>query len=1092
MDQKPKIDTRQFLSDAKFYESYSRYNDEKGRYETWEEAVDRVMDMHKGFYADKMNALQPYIDEASEAYKKRLVLGAQRALQFGGEQLLKHHFKNFNCSASYVDRPEFFGEFFYILLCGAGAGASVQKHHVAKLPKIQARTKQAKTHVVEDSIEGWSEAVDVLMSSYFVGGGKHPEFEGRRVFFDLTQIRPKGSEISGGFKAPGPDGLRLALDRIEHLLQTLVLAGEDTLRPIHAYDISMHIADAVLSGGVRRSATIFLFSVDDEEMMQAKSAPDWFYKNPQRARSNNSAVLVRDKVTPEQFSKLMGYTKFYGEPGFVFVDSTEHVVNPCVTKDTIVNTSEGPKTVESLIGRSFEAVVDGKPYKSNLGFIKTGIGRAIYRVQTDMGYDVKATSNHKIMTKGGVWKTVEELSPGDEVVISQNSDQAVTYSKNTDYKKGWLFGVVLGDGGIETEKYPTYARFWGDRKADMREKAVSYIKDVYGKDITGSEYGDTVTVGTVKMNDFSEYVTENKSLSDKILSESRDFLVGMIHGWFYTDGHFSGSAKKGGAVRLTSNQLQNLKIMQTILNSFGVVSTIYENRRPEGDYELPDGEGEMKPYHCKAVHDLHFSRKSIDRFLEIGGFGEGPKQQRLLDFVEAKARPSYKNKSYAVVKKVSPCGFEDVYDCRVEDIHAFEANGIVVHNCVEISLYPQIDGKTGWETCNLSEINGGMCDTEEDFYRACRSASILGTIQAGYTNFRFLPETTKKICDREALIGVSITGWMNNPDILFDEKVLRKGAKIVKETNREVAKVLGLNPAARTTCVKPSGNASVLLGTASGIHAEHAPMYIRNVQMNKDSEVAKLIADLNPAMVEESVYSSSGTDYVVSFPITPKEDSIYKDDLLGIDHLEKVKLVQRAWVDEGTNPELCADKGLRHNVSNTIIVDDWDRVENYIFENRNYFAGISLLPMTGDKDYNQAPNTRVMTSQEIVNNYGTAAIFASGLIVDGLTIFDDLWQACYLAQSEDRETELAYDSKENAMKRDWIRRFRNFSINYLDGNLKQTEYCLKDVYLLHKWKKIQNTVQPIDWENQLTHKDFVEVDTLGAQSCHGGACEIDF
>ena len=202
------VDTRQFLSETKFYEGYSRYIDDEKRYETWDEAVDRVIDMHAENYKEKGNELAPFLDEAKLAYKEQRVLAAQRSLQFGGDQLLKHQMRMYNCTSSYADRPEFFGEVFYMLLCGAGAGFSVQTHHIARLPQVQSRTKQAKGFVVEDSIEGWASALDVLMASYFVGGGKYPEFEGRRVFFDLTQIRPKGAKISGGFKAPGPEGLR--------------------------------------------------------------------------------------------------------------------------------------------------------------------------------------------------------------------------------------------------------------------------------------------------------------------------------------------------------------------------------------------------------------------------------------------------------------------------------------------------------------------------------------------------------------------------------------------------------------------------------------------------------------------------------------------------------------------------------------------------------------------------------------------------------------------------------------------------------------------------------------------------------------------
>ena len=238
------IDTRKMMSEAKFFEGYSRWDDKLGRYESWNEAVARVMAMHREYYKDKMTPeLAGLMDQAEDLYKKQYVLGAQRALQFGGEQLLKHQMRLYNCTSTYADRTEFFGEFFYILLCGAGAGVSVQKHHIEKLAPVQNRTKQAKIHTVTDDIEGWATAADVLMSSYFVGGGNHPEYEGRRVYFDTTGIRPKGSMISGGFKAPGPEPLRRALDKIEYLLQGLVLDGKTAkLSPIHVYDIARCIA----------------------------------------------------------------------------------------------------------------------------------------------------------------------------------------------------------------------------------------------------------------------------------------------------------------------------------------------------------------------------------------------------------------------------------------------------------------------------------------------------------------------------------------------------------------------------------------------------------------------------------------------------------------------------------------------------------------------------------------------------------------------------------------------------------------------------------------------------------------------------------
>lgn len=322
---------RKMMSQSKFYMGYSRWSDTCDRYETWDEAVGRVMDMHREKYSGKITPeLEELISFAEEAYKSKRVLGAQRALQFGGEQLFKHEARIYNCSSSYCDRPEFFTEAMYLLLCGCGVGFSVQKHHVAKLPKIKKRfAKRSKVFIVPDSIEGWADAFGVLLSSYLEGGGQFPEYEGCHVAYDFSEVRPKGAKISGGFSAPGPDGLRLALQKCEDLLEKEVHNEKDcvSIRPIVAYDFVMHMSDAVLSGGVRRSATLCMFSKDDEEMLNAKTG-DWFVNNAQRGRSNNSVVLERDKVTREEWTHIMKSVKQVGEPGFIFVESTEHAYNP--------------------------------------------------------------------------------------------------------------------------------------------------------------------------------------------------------------------------------------------------------------------------------------------------------------------------------------------------------------------------------------------------------------------------------------------------------------------------------------------------------------------------------------------------------------------------------------------------------------------------------------------------------------------------------------------------------------------------------------------------------------------------------------------
>lgn len=410
---------------------------------------------------------------------------------------------------------------------------------------------------------------------------------------------------------------------------------------------------------------------------------------------------------------------------------------------------------------------------------------------------------------------------------------------------------------------------------------------------------------------------------------------------------------------------------------------------------------------------------------------------------------------------------------------------------VEIGMLPSLNGESGFQVCNLSEINGGMCETKENLLIAAKAGSIIGTLQAGYTNFRYLTDASKQIIENEALIGVSITGWMNNPDVLFNQDNMIQGAEEVKKWNKITAELIGINQAARCTAVKPSGNASVLLGTASGIHGEHSEMYFRNVQMNEQDDVLKLLKEINPQMVEESVWSGTGTDFVVSFPVVSKPGSIYKNDLLGVKQLEYVKNAQQNWIEFGTNEHLCVDTKLRHNVSNTITVDDWEEVEQYLYDNRYYFAGVSLLSAMGDKAYPQAPFTEVFTAESILKKYGPASLLASGVIVDGLSAFNNnLWTACDTVNGWGEK--LNAESKEHLMKRDWVRRAKNFANNYFNGDILEMTNCLKDCFNLHKWLTIQRTMKTISFEAELKERVFVEVDTMGSQACSGGACEINW
>lgn len=398
-------------------------------------------------------------------------------------------------------------------------------------------------------------------------------------------------------------------------------------------------------------------------------------------------------------------------------------------------------------------------------------------------------------------------------------------------------------------------------------------------------------------------------------------------------------------------------------------------------------------------------------------------------------------------------------------------------------------GKSSFQGCNLTECNGGKMNNRENFFRAIKAATIIGTLQAGYTDFNYSSEDSIETFKHEALLGVSITGWMENSNFLFDEELLKEGAEFAKAVNIEVAELIGIRPAARVTCTKPSGNASVLLGTSSGIHPHHSKRYFRNMQGNKNEDVVRVFSEVNPQAVEDSVWSATGKDYMLSFPIKAPKGSKFKDELKGVKLLEYVKLAQNSWVEYGTTPELGNSPAIRHNISNTITVDNWDEVAEYVWENQNHFAGISFIAESGDKDYPQAPFQEVKTEQEILDEYGTASMFASGLIVDGLHAFNnDLWKACSAVLN--REMELSKVNSENVLQLDWIRRAKKFARRYFKNDIQLMTYCLKDLYLLHKWEVVTRSFKPIDWKTADVKPKYTEVSKLGAVACSGGTCEI--
>ena len=310
--------SQKILSDITVFMKYAKYNKDLGRRETWEELVTRNKNMH----IDKYPNLEEEIETAYKFVYDKKVLPSMRSLQFGGKPIEISPNRIYNCGYLPVDDWRAFGEILFLLLGGTGIGFSVQKHHVEKLPEIRKpRQDRKRRFLVGDSIEGWADAVKVLMRSYFEGTST--------IEFDFSDIRPKGAKlVTSGGKAPGPEPLRLCVSQIKSILNEK--EDGDQLEPIEVHDIVCHIADAVLAGGIRRAALISLFSADDEEMISCK-AGNWWEKNPHRARANNSAVLVRHRVDKSFFMKLWDriQNSNSGEPGIYFTNDKDWGTNPC-------------------------------------------------------------------------------------------------------------------------------------------------------------------------------------------------------------------------------------------------------------------------------------------------------------------------------------------------------------------------------------------------------------------------------------------------------------------------------------------------------------------------------------------------------------------------------------------------------------------------------------------------------------------------------------------------------------------------------------------------------------------------------------------
>ena len=1000
-----KIDTLKEMSNFVFASKYARYNEKEKRRETWEEAVSRVETMHLKKYSKLSKEDKDLIKEAFDSVREKKVVPSMRSMQFGGTSVEAKNARIYNCSVRHIDSPRAFSEIFFLALCGCGIGIGLQKQFLDRLPNLvdaSDKTGAIVTYVVEDTIEGWSDSIEALLNCYF----KNTAYSGRKIVFDFSRIRKKGSKIkTGGGKAPGYKPLKNTLSNVKNMLDALIEdKGEKRLRSIDVCDILCYCADAVLSGGVRRSALSFIFDKNDDLMMNAKTG-NWFTENPQRARGNNSVLLLRSDVKLDEFKSIINKTREFGEPGFVFANDSRQLLNPCFSIDTKILTEHGWRSFENLLGSStviqqdkrvVGRVENGKevwdidikesPFTVNnlaSNIKKTGRSQKVYEMKLSCGRTVKATANHHFATTNKMVE-LQNLEKGQELLIPV-SPVFFSNKLSDDYRLAFLAGMWFGDG--TTNSSGVILDFWSNDKSPNKvsflEKEVAYFIKKYDKSLKFlTNYtkapkfskADSHTVGNVTKyrlhssllkQIFAIEGVSSKDCGDWLHFKSKDFKSGFLSGLFQCDGHTEYNPQcKTLSIRLVSINFDLLKNVQLVLQELGSFSRI-NLAKDEGFSMLPDSNRILKRYETKAIYRLIIGGLAnclnTVNFLDL----EEKDTDRIKMAVDVSIRKNNKLKFISKVESIKFSGVEDVYCLQEDNRRTLIAEGITARRCFEINFIPETEDEVcGVQFCNLTSINGALTDTKDKFILHARYAALIGTLQAGYLEFPYLSRAARKITEQEALLGVSITGMMDNPDIILDKDSQKEAALAAVETNEIWAKKLGVNPAARITCVKPEGTSSIILGAASGIHPHHSRRYFRRIQCNKLDNVYNFFKMYNPDLCEESVWSANKTDDVLTFPVEIPEGAMVKEDLTAIKHLGIIKDAQENWVNYGTSKH--NKKNIKHSVSCTVLVDEdeWDKVVKYLFENRENFTAVSLLPKTGDKIYKQAPMEAVISKED--------------------------------------------------------------------------------------------------------------------------------
>lgn len=876
---------------------YARWVDKLKRRETWPETVSRYVDnVIKPVLHD-----DPVVKEIEDAILNLEVMPSMRGLMTAGKALDRDNTCLFNCSYLTVDHVRAFDEAMFILLCGTGVGFSVERQYVSKLPEVpESFTDTDSVIDVKDSKEGWASAFRELIGLLY--SGVIPKW-------DVSKVRPAGARLKTfGGRASGPAPL---VDLFNFTIATFKKAAGRKLSSIECHDLMCKIGEVVVVGGVRRSAMISLSNLSDDRMRHAKSG-NWWENNGQRALANNS-VAYTEKPDMETF--LREWTALVesksGERGIFNrgaskrqaakngrreFENWDFGTNPCcVSGDTNILTKDGYRSIIDTVGDQCE-IWNGESWEMVTPY-EAGEGDLV-RVYLSDGSHLDCTWNHRWVIDGE-FVTTDSLRIGDKL---SKFDMPVVQGGIEYEIDGYSQGFYAGDGTKGHDRSLIYK---------PKYSCIDRLIGTVGKELSG----DRRSWHHGPMYD-AEFVPVDGSLKYRL-----EWLAGLLD----ADGTITRD-ENGNGFQIGSVNKEFIYRLRLMLTTLGVRAKIVSGHGA-GYREMPDGKGGLKEYYCKESYRLLIGNQDAYRLHVLGLTTSRLKHNGV--------KPQRDARRFVRVVSIEDLGRYEMTYCFTEPKTSRGTfNGIVTGNS-EIILRPQ-------QFCNLSEPVVRATDTLETLKRKIRLATIVGTVQSTYTKFPYLRKIWQNNTNEERLLGVSLTGIMDNPILnnLNAVTVLEELRQVAIDTNAEYAAKIGIPVSAAITCVKPSGTVSQLVDSASGIHARHSQYYVRTVRGDNKDPLTRFMIDAG--VPNEPCVMKPETTTVFSFPQRAPEGAITRNDMSAIEQLNMWLMYQRHYTEH------------KPSVTITVRDDEWLEAGAFVYRHFDEMSGVSFLPHS-DHTYQQAP-----------------------------------------------------------------------------------------------------------------------------------------